>query len=94
MNGNMTTGIAVYKQDQYQDILKVSADAHKMDATWEEWLDSYQTFKLRMLKQGIELIDVEVDLFELMEYCQQIEKPITGATRAQFVKDKVRYGKY
>lgn len=90
----MPLGIGCFKEAQYDELLKVSSDAENMNPTWEEWLKSKEKTKQELETQGKECVDVEVDLFELMNYCQKEGLQINGGSRAQYVQHLLSRGLY
>jgi hypothetical protein len=86
----MKLGVAVYLPEQWGQFLASSEDRDELEATWEEWHENLQMRKDELKSQGIELIDVVVDIRELMQYCREKKLPNTGQTRADYVSDKMR----
>lgn len=59
-----------------------------MDDTWEAWHKSFLKAKNNFLKQGVEVIEIVVDIDELVFYCRSKGLKNDGATRAEFVQSK------
>lgn len=78
------TSIACYKEDQYQLLRSYSSDWEAMHDTWEEWFNEKEKVKKELIKQGLKVREVEVDVFELLEYCSKNELPNNGATRSNY----------
>ena len=87
-------GLGCFKKEQYQDLLKISSDAEKMYPTWEDWLIAKEKTKRRLMSIDQICVDVEVDLFDLMDYCQREGLKINGESRAQFAQHLIMRGMY
>lgn len=85
-------GIFCYKKEQYKEFLKISTNREKMDPTWEDWLESKKKAKRGIEEQGVTCIDVEVDIFDLMDFCQKHGLEINGDSRAKYVTDFLNSG--
>lgn len=82
-----TLGIFCYKKEQYQDIKRMSTNAADMDATWEEWVLNKENAKRELAKSGVIGVDVEVDIFDIINYCQEHGLPMNGKSRARYVSE-------
>jgi hypothetical protein len=80
-------GVAVYKKDQYKDFLRFSEDREDLFETWEEWYKSKERFKSEMKKRGVIVEDVEVDIFDILDYCEKRNLPFNGKTRSEYVQE-------
>jgi len=89
----MSIGIGCFIKDQYDELLKISSDSENMDSTWEEWLKNKERAKQEMSNKGVICVDVKVDLFELMDYCQKERLLVNGKSRARFVQYLLSSGK-
>ncbi|NLF38136.1 hypothetical protein GX586_01735 [bacterium] len=88
----MLTGVAWYRREQWELLRYVSSDADKLEDTYDEWLESAErTFK-EILKAGINLVKVDVDVDELVAWCRSQGRPVDGDARSLFVTHKIRLG--
>lgn len=85
----MNFGVGIYRKEDYQEILKLSGDRHKMDETWEGWKENKKKTVKNFKKMGLNTIDILVTPIELVEYCRKNGKPINGESRASFISYKV-----
>ena len=83
-------GVAWYRPEQWKRLRQVADDVNELEETYEEWL-SLATQKIAELQaQGIQIEKVEIDINELLTYCNIRGLPVTAKSRAEFVTDKLR----
>ena len=78
-------GAAWYRAEQWPRLREISADADKLEETYEGWLYHAEAAIAQMIDQGIAIIKVPVDVNDLEAWCRQRALPIDGAARVQFV---------
>src|SRR6184192_3833322 len=84
------TGVAWYRPEQWQRLREVSEDVENLEETYDAWLQTAE----RMIRDGIpadvvvEKIDVDVE--EVLAWCNVMGLPMNTASRAQFVSERVR----
>ncbi|MBO0779461.1 MAG: hypothetical protein J2P37_11600 [Ktedonobacteraceae bacterium] len=78
------TAVAVYLPEQYPRLLAIADDASRLEPTWQAWHQNLQETKQMASEQGINLIEMTVDLDALEQYCQERGLTNTSSTRAQF----------
>jgi hypothetical protein len=84
------TGVAWYRPEQWQRLRDVSEDAENLEETYDAWLQTAE----RMIRDGIpadvvvEKIDVDVE--EVLAWCNVMGLPMNTASRARFVSERVR----
>ncbi len=83
-------GVAVYRKEDYQEILRLSEDSERMDQSWEEWSQSKKKWERNAIKMGIKGIDIIVLPRELVDFCRSRGLRITGESRAQFTSYKFK----
>lgn len=84
------TGIklAYYRKEDWKRFIKISDDRDSMHATWKEWHKAFLKLKKELISQGFQVKVVEIDLDELIIYCQIRGVKNDGKTRSQFVQSK------
>lgn len=80
----MLTTVAVYLPEQYPRLLATAEDADRLEPTWQVWHQTLQETKQMASEQGLDLIEMTVDLDALEHYCQEHGFTNTNSTRAQF----------
>ena len=84
------TGVAWYRPEQWQRLREVSEDVENLEETYHAWLQTAE----RMIRDGIhadvvvEKIDVDVE--EVLAWCNVMGLPMNTTSRAQFVSERVR----
>jgi len=78
-------GIAWYKPEQWLRLREIAADVEILEATHEEWrvlaekaMDDFASLLVFPEK-------VEVDVEELLAWCQKQKRPVTGEARSGYV---------
>jgi hypothetical protein len=85
----MTIGVPWYRQEQWQRLLQISADAAELEETYEGWLP-YATQRCEELcRAGLDIRKVDVDVEELFNWCRRRGVRVNSASRADFVSYKV-----
>lgn len=87
---SVNLGIAWYRRDQWQKLLAASVDNEDLEDTFEDWeagaAKKYQ--ELRLAGKKVEKIEVDID--QLLSWCQQNKLPLTASSRARFVAERMR----
>lgn len=63
-------------------------DRESMHDSWHAWHKDIEKTKQDLVALGFEVVEVEVDLDELKEYCEQQGIKNDGTARSQFVQNK------
>jgi len=86
----MVSGGAWYKREQWALLKSTAPDADDLEETYDEWLEfAKHSFKV-IWDTGIDLVKVDVDVDELIEWCRNEERPVDGAARTSFVIQKMK----
>jgi hypothetical protein len=84
------TGVAWYRPEQWDRLLEISSDRAELEDTYDEW-NAVAEENLRMLTQhGYTLRKVEIDLEELLIWCNLQNRPVDGNARSEFTAVKLR----
>ena len=83
-------GVAWYRSDQWDRLKEVSEDRADLEETWEEWIRMAEKSLRDFRARGIQLGKVEVDVEELIQWCQSKQQPIHAASRAAFAAKKLQ----
>ncbi len=81
--------VAWYRKEQWDDLLRVSEDRDKLEATYEEWLIEGRKILKRLRRAGMEVRTVDVDVENLVRWCQERELRINGQSRASYAAEKL-----
>jgi len=85
-------GFAWYRKEQWNRLLAVSSDRDSLEETFEEWLEIAQKQFKEFKRRGTDVRRVDVDVEELIHWCQERKKPIDGKTRSEFAAHKLSAG--
>ena len=86
----IVSGVAWYRPEQWQRLREVSEDVDNLEETYDAWLKTAE----RLIRDGIpadvvvEKIDIDVE--EVLAWCNVRGLPMNTASRAQFVSERVR----
>jgi len=86
----LVTGVAWYRPEQWERLREVSEDVDNLEETYDAWLQTAE----RMIREGIpadvlvEKIDIDVE--EVLAWCNVLGLPMNTASRARFVSERVR----
>ncbi len=81
-------GVGWYRPDQWQRLREVSADREKLHDTWAEWYVHATSTVLDLQSMGIRLSKVEVDVEELIRWCEKRGEPVNSGSRSKFIAAK------
>lgn len=81
-------GVAWYRAEQWDRLRQIAVDGESMHESYDEW-HAEATQRLRQLQfRGIKARKVDVDLDELIAWCDRRQLPLDGSARSQFVAVK------
>ena len=88
----MTTkvGIAWFRKEQWSRLLSVSTDRDNLEKTFDEWSRAAEKQLTAMKAAGKEIEKIDVDVEELINWCEKKNVPIDGKARARFAAEKFR----
>ena len=90
VEANTVIGIAWYKPEQWQRLLDISADRDNLEDSWAEWARNAEATMRRMSRMGMQLEKVDVDVEDLLRWCQEQGYAVDGEARAAYTAEKVR----
>ena len=82
-------GVAWYRREQWQRLREISADGDELGATHEEWERNAEKSLREMLKAGMYPEKVEIDVEELLHWCNEQDRPVDAGARAQYTAEKL-----
>lgn len=83
------TGIAWYRPDQWTRLRKVAADPDVLEETYDEWRTLAEQAMSDMRTHGIDAHTVDIDVEELLIWCQTNGRQLDQAARAAFASIKL-----
>ncbi|MDP2662331.1 MAG: hypothetical protein Q8R28_16540 [Dehalococcoidia bacterium] len=89
-NQQPVVGVAWYRKDQWDELLRLSEDRACLEDTFGEWLVDARLTLLRLRREGLDVRQVDVDVNDLASWCKEQGVHVTASTRAGYVADKLR----
>ena len=80
--------LAYYRKKDWKRFLKIIDDRESMHDTWNEWHQDFLKLKKELTAKGLEVLEIEIDLDELTNYCKLKGIRNDGKARSQFVQSK------
>jgi hypothetical protein len=81
----VVTGCAWYRPEQWERLREVSVDRDKLADTFDEWLETAEKSLPEMRKAGIYAEKIDVDVEELVAWCQALGREVNADTRVEYV---------
>lgn len=82
--------IAWYKPEQWQRLLDISEDRAGLETTHAEWEKNAVQSMKKLMRGGLRLVKMSVDVEELLQWCLAGNQPVNGETRATYAAEKLR----
>lgn len=79
------TGVAWYRPEQWDRLCEISVDRDDMADTHAEWLAMAEEALRKMHSAGMHVEKVDVDVEELLAWCQAQGREVNGDTRVEYV---------
>jgi len=83
-------GVAWYKPDQWHKLLAVSVDKDKLEETYDEWKQGAERVVKELRRHGLYIVKVDVDVEELVAWCQKKKIPVDGEARSTYAAHKLQ----
>ena len=80
--------LAYYRKEDWKRFIKIIDDLESIHDTWNDWHKAFLNTKRDLISQGFEVTDIEIDLNELINYCEMKGIKNDGKARSQFVQAK------
>jgi hypothetical protein len=85
LDEEVVMGVGWYKPEQWERLREVSEDGEEMAETYEEWKESAERGLGEMRKAGLNPERVEVDVEELVAWCEEQKRPLDASARVEYV---------
>lgn len=86
----MHIGVAWYRPEQWQRLREISTDNDVVEETYAEWVRSAKKALRVMRRQGVYPVKIDVDVEELLRWCENQHIPVDGEARSSYVVAKLR----
>ena len=88
--GAMLMGVAWYRRDQWDRLLEISSDRAELEDTYDEWKAVAEENLWNLAQHGYKLCKVEIDVEELLIWCNSQNRAVDGDARTEFTVMKLR----
>jgi hypothetical protein len=78
-------GVGWYRKEQWDKLRSVSADANNLEKAYEEWQANAENVLLSLRAGGADAVKVEIDVEELIRWCQEKKRAVNSKSRSEFV---------
>ena len=83
---NLVVALAWYRREQWALLRTVSADAYKLEKTYDEWL-AFASGELRKLEaRDIRVCKIDVEVGALTRWCESEGRAVDGEARAEYAR--------
>ena len=83
---HLAVALAWYRPEQWTLLRAMSADADKLEATYDEW-QAFATQQVRDLEaRGIRVQKIEVEVGALSRWCESEGRVVDGHSRAEYAR--------
>ena len=86
----MVTGCAWYRAEQWDRLREISVDRDRLEQIYEEWVANAEESLRNMRKAGIYAEKIDVDVEELLAWCEARGREVDGEARAAYAADMLR----
>lgn len=83
-------GVAWYRREQWNRLLEMSSDRDKLEDTFDEWKSSAEKQFDNLARSGFLVRKVDIDVDELLSWCDSKNRPVDGEARADYTATTLR----
>ena len=83
-------GVAWYRPEQWEILLNASVDRDKLADTHAEWLEEAKRVVKQFRQRGINIIKVDIEIADLLLWCESQKIPLNGKARSKYTVLKVQ----
>lgn len=89
-DSKLVAGVAWYRAEQWQRLREVAEDVDDLDDTYEAWLLSADRMLRESAASGLSIEKVDMNVQELLAWCNARGMAVNGKARSQYVSEKLR----
>ncbi len=82
--------LANYRKDQYDRYRAISVDKENFPKSYDEMMVTEKSKCNEMEKKGFKVVKIDVDIEELIEWCQHRKVTINPESRTKFTMEKFK----
>ncbi len=83
-------GVAWYRPEQWERLREISIDKDVLEETHEEWMQNAEKALQEFRRQGVEPLKVDVDVEELLRWCESRGIAVDGEARSGYTAANLR----
>ena len=83
-------GVAWYRPEQWEILRNAAVVKDELEETHAEWLTEAERVVKQLCQQGIRVKKVDVDIFDLMLWCESQKIPLNGEARIKYTTFKLQ----
>ncbi len=83
-------GVAWYRPEQWEIMRNVAVDGDKLEDTYAEWLMDAERVVKQLQQGGLRVIKVDIEVADLMLWCESQQIPLDGKARSNYAAFKVQ----
>ena len=83
-------GVAWYRREQWDRLLEISSDRDELEDTYDEWQAMAEENLRKLAQHGYVLHKVDIDVEELLRWCNSQNRSVDGGARSEFTVIKLR----
>lgn len=88
--GRTVLGVAWYRREQWNRLLEIASDRDQLEDTYDAWKSTAQKQFDELAQAGQPVRKVDIDVDELLSWCDSEDRPVDGAARAEFTAHRLR----
>src|SRR5438128_1613404 len=89
-SSHVVAGVAWYRPEQWQRLREISEDAANLEETYESWLSEAEKIMRERPLGNLRMEKVDVDVEQLLAWCNDQGLEVNSKSRAQYVAEKCR----
>ena len=89
-DGDAVIAMAWYKPSQWERLEEIAPDIKQTWQSYEEWHMTATRHLSKLKMSGRPAEKVEIDVEDLLIWCQERDRPVDGAARAEYAAEKLR----
>ncbi|MEP4049701.1 MAG: hypothetical protein ABJN80_12730, partial [Luteolibacter sp.] len=91
-DSEINMGIVSIRKDQWGQFLQMMVDSSDNFSTWEYWKLQMDETIMQMAAQGLEVVEVPIDLDAFDDWCTHHRLQRDGKSRARYASELLRNG--
>lgn len=84
------TGVAWYRADQWELLRELASDPEVIVDRHEDWVEQAEVMIAMLMSKGMHVEKVEVDVNEIVAWCEEAGRPFDSKARAEYVSEVLR----